>query len=72
MLLGDRPTSGSSFLGNASSAPLPRVRGLLALKEIVVFGKSWWCVWGIKTEKTGGCWLKEGAGLAGGGSGPCC
>lgn len=25
-------------LGNANSAPLPRVRGLLALKEVVVFG----------------------------------
>lgn len=65
MLLGDRPTSESTFLGNASSVPLLRVRGLLALKEVVMFG-------GIKTEKSGGCWLGEGAGLAGDGCGPCC
>lgn len=60
-------------LGNANSAPLPRVRGLLALKEVVVFGGVMVVLGGgIKAEKTGGCWLGEGAGLTGGGRGPCC
>jgi hypothetical protein len=72
MLLGDGLTSESTFLGNASSAALPRVRGLLALKEVVVFGGVMVVFGGIKTEKTGGCWLGEGAGLTGDGRGPCC
>lgn len=60
-------------LGNASSAPLPTVRGLLALKERVVFGGVMVVSGGNQDrEKTGGCWLEEGAGLARGGSGPCC
>lgn len=47
--------------------------GLLALKEVMVFGGVTVVLGGgIRTEETSGCLLGERAGLAGGGSGPCC